>query len=137
MTILYSIRFLVVATKLPDIYHGCSTRKKFWEYKFTVVKIKICGRINVRKQGETNYGKQFTVLDISYMLDGTEKRNFTSSQSRYYMGIPGKGLTTSLYIRTKIPNKKNKAWFAIIDINHQDLSNLLKKFKFTLSKSQE
>ena len=39
----------------PPIYHGCSTRKKFWEKKFTgeekftAVNMKKCGRLNVRK----------------------------------------------------------------------------------------
>ena len=44
------------------------------------------------------------------------------------MGIPGKCLTTSQALRTKIPNKKQKARFAITDINKQDFSKLIKKF---------
>ena len=30
-----NMKFLVVVTP-PSIYHGCSTRKTFWEEKFTV-----------------------------------------------------------------------------------------------------
>ena len=45
------------------------------------------------------------------------------------MGIPGKGLTTSMDLSTKMSNNKQKARFSITDIPNQDLSNLLKKFK--------
>ena len=31
------MKFLIVVTP-PSIYHGCSTRKRFWEEKFTVKK---------------------------------------------------------------------------------------------------
>ena len=44
------------------------------------------------------------------------------------MRKPGKGITTSLYLRTKRSNKKQNAKFSITDINEQDLSKLLKKF---------
>ena len=42
---------------------------------------------------------------------------------------PGKGLTNSLALSTKRPNIKQKARFAITDINNQDLRNFLRKFK--------
>ena len=45
------------------------------------------------------------------------------------MGIPGKGLTTYLALRTKIPNNKQKARFAITDITNQYFMKLIKKFK--------
>ena len=32
----------------PYIYHGCSTRKKLWEEKFTPMNMKKCSRHNVR-----------------------------------------------------------------------------------------
>ena len=44
------------------------------------------------------------------------------------MGIPGKGLTTSLALSTKWFNKKKKASFFITDITNQDFSNLLREF---------
>ena len=50
-----NMKLLEVVTP-PSIYHGCSTRKKLWEEKFTgeekffsAVNVKICGRRNVRK----------------------------------------------------------------------------------------
>ena len=58
-----------------------------------------------------------------------ENREFTSSESKDYMGIPGKGMTTYMYLRTKIPNNKQKSRFAITDITNQDFKTLLKKFK--------
>ena len=45
------------------------------------------------------------------------------------MGRIGKGLTTSLTIRTKIPNKKQKARTNITVIANQYFRNLLKEFK--------
>ena len=56
------IKILAVVTPL-SIYHGCSTREKFWEEnftgeekftlgEFTAVNMKNCGRHNVRKHRE-------------------------------------------------------------------------------------
>ena len=43
-----------------SIYHGCSTRKMFWEEKFTLgeftdVNMKNCGLHNVRKHRDIKY----------------------------------------------------------------------------------
>ena len=45
------------------------------------------------------------------------------------MGISGKGLTLSLIISTKRPNKKQKARNSVTDINTQYFRKLLNKFK--------
>ena len=45
------------------------------------------------------------------------------------MGIPEKGVTTSLNIITKRSHKNQKARFAITDITNQDFSKLVKKCK--------
>ena len=45
------------------------------------------------------------------------------------MVISGKGLITSLTLRTKIPNKKQKAFISITDNNNHNLSKLIKEFK--------
>ena len=58
-----------------------------------------------------------------------DKREVTSSESKKYMGRPGKGLTTSMDIRTKRSNKKQKERNGITDITKQDFSKLLEKFK--------
>ena len=44
------------------------------------------------------------------------------------MGRSGKGVTTSLDLSTKSPNKKQKARVAITDIINQDFSKFLKEF---------
>ena len=45
------------------------------------------------------------------------------------MGIPGKGLTTYMDIKTKIPNKKQKEKLPINEITDQNLRKLLEKLK--------
>ena len=45
------------------------------------------------------------------------------------MERPGKGLTTSLALRTKSPNNKQKERFPITDITNQNFKNFLKMFK--------
>ena len=57
-----------------------------------------------------------------------EKREVKSSESKDYMGIPGKGMNTSLELRTKSPNKKQKARFSMTEITNQDFIKFLKKF---------
>ena len=68
-------------------------------------------------------------MDISFKLDCLDKREVTYSESKDYMGRPGKGMTASLAIRNKMSNKKQKARFSITDITNQDFRKLLKKFK--------
>ena len=45
------------------------------------------------------------------------------------MEIPGKGVTNSLDLRTKMSNKKQRERFAIIDITKQDFRKLLNCFE--------
>ena len=47
---------LLVIVAPPSIYHGCSTRKTFWEEKFAPVNMKNCGRSNFMKHREINNG---------------------------------------------------------------------------------
>ena len=56
---------------LPSIYHDFSTRKTFWEEKFTGeeklfsdVNMKNCGRHNVRKHREIKGSDKYVTLDI-------------------------------------------------------------------------
>ena len=64
------MKLLAVVTP-PYIYHGCSTRKKFWEKNFTgkenlflAVNMKNCGRSNVRKHKEIKGSDKYVILDI-------------------------------------------------------------------------
>ena len=69
------MKLLAVATTL-SIYHGCSTRKMFWEEKFTgeekftlgefsAANMKNCGRPNVRKHRYIKDSDKYNTLDIS------------------------------------------------------------------------
>ena len=82
------MNFLVVVTP-PSIYHGCSTRKTFWEEKFTgkenlflSVNMKNCGRRKVRKHKEIRGSDKIVTLDISAKFDSLNKMETTSSESK-------------------------------------------------------
>ena len=100
------MKFIEVVTPPPDIYHDFSIWKTLREYKFIPVNIKNCGRRNVRKHREMKIGDQYIILNISSKLDCMDKREVTSLKIKDYMVISGKGLTTSLALSTKSPNKK-------------------------------
>ena len=78
------MKILAVVTP-PSIYHGCSTRKTFWEEKFTgkenlflAVNMKNCGRHNVRKHKEIKGSNKYVTLDISSKFDSLNKIKITS-----------------------------------------------------------
>ena len=124
-----NMKFLEVVTPPPDIYNVSSTRNTFWEENFIPVNMTSCGRRNVRKNRETKNGEKYIILEISSKLDCLDNREVIYSESKDYMGIPGKGMTTYMYLRTKRTNKKQKARFSITDITNQDFRKLLNKFK--------
>ena len=74
------MNFLVVVTP-PSIYHGCSTRKTFWEEKFTVnkqdsfvsVNMRNCGQRNVRKHREIKDSDERVTLNMNEILKISEK----------------------------------------------------------------
>ena len=78
-----NIKFLVVVTP-PSIYHGCSTRKTFWEEKFIGMKdlfhfvsMKNCGRCKVRKHKEIKGSYKIVTLNISEKFDDLNKMETT------------------------------------------------------------
>ena len=79
------MKLLVVVTP-PSIYHGCSTRKTFWEENFTgkedlflSVKTKNCGRRKVRKHKGIKGSDKILTLDISSKFNSLNKMKTTSS----------------------------------------------------------
>ena len=107
------MKFLVVVTP-PSIYHGCSTRKKFWEEKFTgnkdlfqSVNMKTFGHRKVRKHKEIKGSDKIVTLNISEKFDDLDKMETTSSESKGKLERSGKGLTTSLGFKTKVRFYKN------------------------------
>ena len=111
------MNFLVVVTP-PSIYHGCSTRKTFWEEKFTgkqdlfeSVNMKNCGQRNVRKHKEIKGSDKcvtlniYEILNISEKFDNLNKMETTSSESKVGLEGSGKGLVTALALKTKARSK--------------------------------
>ena len=101
------MNLLAVVTP-PSIYHGCSTRKTFWEEKFTgkeslflSVNMKNCGHRNVKKHNEIRGSDKCVTLDISSKFDSLDNMKITSSESKGKLERSGKGLITSLGFRTK------------------------------------
>ena len=69
------MKFLVVVTP-PSIYHGCSTRKTFWEEKFTdkqylfeSMSMKNCGLRKVRKHKEIKGSDKCVTMNIYDILN--------------------------------------------------------------------
>ena len=92
------MRFLVVVTP-PSIYHGCSTRKMFWEEKFTSkedlflsVNMKNCSRRKVTKHKDIKGSDKIATLDISSKFDSLDKMKTTSSESKTNWKYQERGL---------------------------------------------
>ena len=92
------MKFLVVVIP-PYIYHGWSTKKTFWEEKFTgkedlflYVKMKNCGRRKVRKHKEIKGSDKSVTLEISSKFDSTNNMKTTSSESKEKIRKIRKGL---------------------------------------------
>ena len=56
-----NMKFLVVTP--PSIYHGCSTRRTFWEEKFTGKKQDLFEPVNMRNFGKRNFRKHREIKD--------------------------------------------------------------------------
>ena len=127
------MKFLVVVTP-PSIYHGCSTRKKFWEEKFTgkkylfqSVNMKNCGCRKFRKHKEIKGSDKIVTLNISAKFDGLNKMKTTSSESKGKLGRSGEGLVIALDFKTKVRSSKfKKASYAIGNVIKKDLSKIIK-----------
>ena len=109
-----NMKFLVVVAS-PFIYHGCSTRKTFWEEKFTgkkqdlfvSVNMRNCGQRNIRKHREFKGSDERVTLNMNKILkileefDNLDNMETTSSESKLKKEISGKGLVTSLGFNNK------------------------------------
>ena len=97
------MKFLVVVAQ-PSIYHGCSTRKTFWErmftgkkqYLFVSMNMEKCGQSNVSKHREFKDSDERVTLNmneifkISEEFDNLDKMETTSSYSKVKMEGSGK-----------------------------------------------
>ena len=98
----------------PSIYRGCSTRKRFWEEIFTLVKMINCFPCNVRKCREIKYGKKYITLGISLKLGILDKMKITSSEPKDYLGRSGKGLIAYLGINNIVRSKKKRQVMSLL-----------------------
>ena len=82
-----NMKILSVITP-PYIYHGESTRKMFWEEKFTLgeftdVNMRNCVCLNIRKHRDIKGSDIYVTLDISLKLESLDKMKISSSESKY------------------------------------------------------
>ena len=130
------MKFLAVVTP-PSIYHGCSTRKTFWEENFTgkkslflAVNMKHCGWHNFRKHKEIKGNDNYVTLEISSKFDSLDRMKITSSESKGKLEGSGKGLITSLGFNTKARSPKwKKASYAVVNVSKKDLYKIIKEFE--------
>ena len=130
------MKFLVVVTP-PSIYNSCSTRKTFWEEKFTgkkdlflSVNMKNCGCHRVRKHKEIKDSDKIFTLDISAKFDSLNKMKTTFSGSKENFERSRKGLVTALDFKTKVRSPKyKKARYAIGNVSEKDLLKIIKEFE--------
>ena len=109
--------------------------EKFTLGKFTAVNMNNFGRCNVSKHRVINGSDKYVTLDILLEWDSLYKMRTTSSDSEFYLGRSGKGLTTSLGIKTKTrPKKCKKERYAIRNFSKKDLSNIIGEFENVLLK---
>ena len=99
------MKFLVVVAP-PSIYHGCSTRKTFWEEKFTGKKqylfvslnMRNCGQRNIRQHREFKGSDERVTLNTNKILkileefENLDNMETTSSESKLKMERSGKGV---------------------------------------------
>ena len=131
-----NMKLLEVVTS-SSIYHGCSTRKTFWEEKFTdkeyfflSVNMKNCGHQNVSKHREIKVSDKYFTLDISLKFDSLDKMKITSSESKRKLERSGKGLITSLGFKTKAGSQKyKKAIYAIRNVSEKDISKIIRELE--------
>ena len=78
---------LVSVVTPPSIYHGCSTRKKLCEEKFTSeeklfssVNMKTCGHCNIRKHIQIKGSDKYFTLEVLLKFETLDKIKITSSE---------------------------------------------------------
>ena len=96
------------------------------------------GRRNVRKHRYIKGSDKYFTLEISLKFDILNKMIITSSESKDNLGISGKGLITSLCIKSKSRKKKyKKSRYATGIVSKKDLSNIIREFEKLTYKSYE
>ena len=76
---------------------------------------------------EINNGEKYITLDISLKLGILDKMKVASADPKDYFGISGKGLITSLGIKTNVSSNKNKkSSHTITNVRMNNISKIIK-----------
>ena len=137
-----NMNHIVVVTPL-SIYHGCSTRKTFWEEKYTIgefsaLNMKNGGCRNVRKHREIKVSYKYVTLDISLKFGILDKMRIKSSETKDNFGKIREGvdyLSGSQGQKQVQINKKSR--YAIRNIIMKELSKIIREFEKSPYKSYE
>ena len=85
------------------------------------------GSQNVRKHIEIKGSDKYVTLDILLKFGSLDKMRIKNSEPKYILGRSGKGLITSLGLKSKARSKKyKKARCAIINFSMKDPSNIIR-----------
>ena len=128
------MKILSIVTS-SSIYHCCSTRKTFWEEKFTLdeftsLNMQNFGHRNVRKYREIKNGEKYITLDIFLKFVSLDKMQITLSEPKYYLRRSVKGLITSLVLKNIVMSKKKKNLrYTITNVIMTDISKIVKEFE--------
>ena len=126
---------LIAIVTPPSIYHGCSSKKTFWEEiftlgEFTPVNKNIYGRQNVNKNIYIRDSVKYITLDTLLEFVSMDKTRITSSETKDNLARSGKKLITSLGLNNNVRSKKHKkAGYTITDVSMKDLSNITRGLK--------
>ena len=94
------------------------------------MKIKNCGRPNVRKHRDIKGSDKYVTLNISLKFDSLDKMKIISSDSKDNFGRSGKSLITSLGIKSKSrPHTYKKERSYIRNISKKDHSKIIREFE--------
>ena len=100
--------------------------------------MKNCGRCNVRRHRDIKGSDKYVTLKISLKFDSLDKIRIIYSVSKDNLGIPRKGLITSLVLKAKSrPKTTKKARYAIGNISKKELSKIVRYFEKLPYKSYE
>ena len=92
--------------------------------------MKNCDRCNVRKHGEIKSSDKYVILNILLKLYSLDNMKITSSDSKDNLGRSGKGLITSMGIKSKLrQHKYKKASYVIINVSKNDLLKIIRGFE--------
>ena len=133
-------KVLSVVTPL-SIYHMCSTRKTFWEEKFTseenftfgeftAVNMKYCGRCNVRKHREIKSSDKYVSWISCWNLRfWTIWESHLQIQKVIYEDQERGWLPLWVSRPKTMPKKYKKARYAIGNISKKEISEIIRKFE--------